>query len=85
MLLRDIIGQQAVKQEMCRSVQQGRIPHALLLSGAAGIGKLPLAVALAQYIACPHRTDTDAGGVGPTRLRYRKLQPADLHFVSPIC
>lgn len=84
MLLKDIIGQHAVKQEMCRSVQQGRIPHALLLSGAAGIGKLPLAVALAQYIACPHRTDTDACGECPTCLQYSKLQHPDLHFVFPI-
>ncbi|MBO7454870.1 MAG: DNA polymerase III subunit delta [Paludibacteraceae bacterium] len=84
MLLKDIIGQEAIKREMCRNVQEGRIPHAQLLSGSAGIGKLPLALAYAQYVACPHRTPTDACGVCPTCLQYSKLQHPDLHFVFPI-
>ena len=84
MLLKDIIGQEAIKRELCRSVQEGRIPHAQLLSGPAGIGKLPLALAYAQYVACPHRTATDACGVCPTCLQYGKLQHPDLHFVFPI-
>ena len=84
MLLKDIIGQEAIKREMCRNVQEGHIPHAQLLSGSAGIGKLPLALAYAQYVACPHRTPTDACGVCPTCLQYSKLQHPDLHFVFPI-
>jgi len=84
MLLKDIIGQEAVKREMCRMVQQSRIPHAILLTGVAGIGKLPLAIAFAQYIACKHRTETDACGVCPTCLQYSKLQHPDLHFAFPI-
>ena len=84
MLLKDIIGQEAVKREMCRSVQEGRIPHAQLLSGPAGVGKLALALAYAQYIACKHRTATDACGVCPTCLQYSKLQHPDLHFAFPI-
>lgn len=84
MLLKDIIGQEAVKREMCRMVQLNRIPHAMLLTGVAGIGKLPLAIAFAQYIACKHRTETDACGVCPTCLQYSKLQHPDLHFAFPI-
>ena len=84
MLLKDIIGQQAVKRELCHSVQEGKIPHALLMSGSAGVGKLPLALAFAQYVACKHRTDTDACGVCPTCLQYSKLQHPDLHFAFPI-
>lgn len=84
MLLKDIIGQEAIKREMCRSVLDGCIPHAQLLSGPAGIGKLPLALAFAQYVACPHRTETDACGVCPTCLQYSKLQHPDLHFAFPI-
>ena len=73
-----------MKREMCRMVQLNRIPHAMLLTGAAGIGKLPLAIAFAQYIACKHRTETDACGVCPTCLQYSKLQHPDLHFAFPI-
>ena len=84
MQIRDIIGQETLKVEMCRMVQSGRIPHAILLSGASGVGKLPLALALAQYIACGHRTDSDSCGVCPSCLQYSKLQHPDLHFVFPI-
>lgn len=84
MLLKDIIGQDAIKREMCHMVSQARIPHALLLYGASGVGKLPLAIAFAQYLACKHRTDSDACGVCPTCLQYGKLQHPDLHFAFPI-
>ena len=84
MLFRDIIGQNAVKQRLCLSVQEGRIPHAQLLTGPKGVGKLQLAIAYAQYLNCEHRTDTDACGVCPTCIQYQKLQHPDLHFAFPI-
>lgn len=67
-----------------QAVREGRIPHAQLLTGPAGIGKLQLAVAYAQYIACPHRTPDDSCGVCPTCLQYQNLQHPDLHFAFPI-
>lgn len=84
MLFKDIIGQERIKQQLRQSVQDGRIPHARLLCGAAGVGKLQLAIAYAQYLACPHRTAEDACGVCPTCLQYQKLQHPDLHFAFPI-
>lgn len=84
MLFRDIIGQDAVKQQMRLSIREGRIPHAQMLTGPAGVGKLQLAIAYAQYLNCPNRTETDACGTCPTCLQYAKLQHPDLHFVFPI-
>ncbi len=84
MLFRDIIGQEAVKQQLRLSVREGRIPHAQLLAGQSGIGKLQLALAYAQYLNCPHRTDDDSCGQCPTCLQYQKLQHPDLHFAFPI-
>ncbi len=84
MLFRDIIGQEAVKQQLRVSVREGRIPHAQLLAGQSGIGKLQLALAYAQYLNCPHRTDDDSCGQCPTCLQYQKLQHPDLHFAFPI-
>ncbi len=52
MLFQNIYGQEAVKQIFTHAVQENRIPHALLLAGPAGTGKLPLAVAFARYICC---------------------------------
>jgi DNA polymerase-3 subunit delta' len=84
MLFRDIIGQEATKQQLRQSVRMGRIPHAQLFTGISGIGKLQLALAYAQYLNCPHRTDEDSCGRCPTCLQYEHLQHPDLHFVFPI-
>lgn len=84
MLFKDIIGQEATKEQLRRSVREGRIPHAQLFTGISGIGKLQLALAYAQYLNCPNRTDTDSCGVCPTCLQWEKLQHPDLHFVFPI-
>ena len=84
MLFRDIIGQDEVKHQLCASVREGRIPHAQLFTGISGIGKLQLALAYAQYLNCPHRTESDSCGTCPTCLQYEKLQHPDLLFVFPI-
>jgi len=84
MLFREIIGQEETKQQLRQAVREGRIPHAQLFAGISGIGKLQLALAYAQYLNCPHRTDEDSCGTCPTCLQYQKLQHPDLHFVFPI-
>ena len=80
----EIIGQDEVKRQLCQSVQDGRIAHAQLFTGLSGVGKLGLALAYAQYIACPHRTNEDSCGICPSCLQYQKLQHPDLHFAFPI-
>lgn len=80
----DIIGQDETKKQLRLAVQEGRIAHAQLFTGSMGVGKFPLALAYAQYIACPHRTADDSCGVCPTCLQYQKLQHPDLHFAFPI-
>ena len=84
MLFRDIIGQERTKQQLRKAVQEQLIPHAQLFVGPEGVGKLQLAIAYAQYLACPNRTAEDACGTCPTCLQYAKLQHPDLHFVFPI-
>lgn len=84
MLFREIIGQEATKQQLRQAVREGRIPHAQLFAGISGIGKLQLALAYAQYLNCPHRTDEDSCGTCPTCLQFERLQHPDLHFVFPI-
>ena len=84
MLFKDIIGQESTKQQLRQAVREGRIPHAQLFAGIAGIGKLQLALAYAQYLHCPHRTEEDSCGTCPTCLQFQHLQHPDLHFVFPI-
>lgn len=83
MQFKDVIGQEEVKQKLILSVKENRVPHAQLFLGPEGNGKLPLALAYAQYVLCPHRTETDSCGVCPTCQKISKLTHPDLHFVMP--
>lgn len=80
----EIIGQDEVKKQLRQAVRESRIAHAQLFTGISGVGKLGLALAYAQYIACPNRTEEDSCGVCPSCLQYQKLQHPDLHFAFPI-
>ena len=84
MLFSEIIGQQEVKRRFIRTVTEQRIPHAQLLRGPEGIGKLGLAIAYAQYICCENRTATDSCGICSSCVKYKKLAHPDLHFVFPV-
>jgi len=84
MFFRDIIGQQEIKRQLIQSVKSGYIPHARLLSGPEGVGKVALALAYARYLSCSNRSEEDACGVCPSCIKYDKLSHPDLHFVFPI-
>ena len=66
-----IIGQEAAKQRLLAECEQGRVPHALMLTGPEGCGALPLAIAFAQRL------------LGNT-LMAEQLRHPDLHFAFPI-
>ena len=68
-MFKDIIGQQIIKDRFIRSVNEQRIPHAQMLHGQEGVGKLALAVAYAQYVSCKNRTETEACGVCPSCIK----------------
>ncbi len=80
----DVIGQEEVKRLLIRNIREGRIPHAQLLWGGEGVGKLALAIAVVQYINCEHPTDTDSCGECESCRLISKLSHPDLHFVFPI-
>ncbi len=84
MYFKDIIGQEEAKQKFILEVKEGRIPHAQLLCGPEGTGKLPLAVAYARYLCCTQRGETDACGHCPSCVKFDKLVHPDLHFVFPV-
>mgnify|MGYP000203256532 CR=1 FL=1 len=50
MLLREVIGQEKLQQQLVDMVQHQRLSHAMLMMGPEGSGVLPLAIAFAQYI-----------------------------------
>jgi len=84
MFFKEIIGQEAIKQRLIQSVREERVSHAQLFAGPEGTGKLALAIAYAQYVACTNRQYNDSCGECPSCKKYRKLIHPDLHFVFPV-
>jgi DNA polymerase-3 subunit delta' len=84
MFFRDIVGHSELKRRLVEMVDSGRIPHAQLYTGAVGVGKLALAIAVAQYICCEHREGGESCGRCPSCVQFAKLSHPDLHFVFPI-
>lgn len=84
MFFKEVIGQNAVKQRLIQTVREERVSHAQLFAGPPGTGKLALALAYAQYVACTNRQDNDSCGECPSCKKYRKLIHPDLHFVFPV-
>ena len=84
MLFKEIIGQREVKEKLRRLIRDDRTPHAMMLFGPEGTGKLSLAVAMAQYLACSNRQEGDSCGACPSCIKFGKLVHTDLHFVVPV-
>ncbi len=80
---KDIIGQEAAKQRLIQEVQEGRIPHAQLFCGPAGVGKLPLALPMPVTSAAPTGRKPMLRNVSSC-VKWNKLVHPDVHFVYPI-
>lgn len=84
MFFKEVIGQSAIKQRLIQSVNEERVSHAQLFAGPPGSGKLALAIAYAQFVACTNRQADDSCGECPSCKKYKKLIHPDLHFVFPV-
>ena len=67
----EVIGQQEVRERLLQMVSEDRLPHAIMLCGPAGCGKLALAVAFGSYL------------LGEDNAMVKKLEHPDLHFTYP--
>ncbi len=83
MQFKDVIGQEEAKRRLIRGFNDGRLPHAMMFVGPEGCGNLAIALAFAQYIACPNRNEVDSCGTCATCRKFNNLQHADLHFSFP--
>ena len=81
----DVIGQQEAKEHILRMVGEGRVPHALMVSGREGAGAMPMALALARHLLCEHPTqDGPCQTCASCRMTAGWMHP-DLHFSFPVC
>ncbi len=83
MLFSEVIGQDEVKKRLIASAREGRVAHAQLFTGPSGTGKLPLAIAYAQYLSCINKGKHDSCGNCPSCKKYVHLGHPDLHFSFP--
>ena len=80
----DIPGLTEIKQRLVRSATEGKIAHAQLFMGRAGVLNLPLAIAYANYLQCTNRSATDACGTCAACTKNLKYIHPDTHFVFPV-
>ncbi len=78
MTFQEVIGQEEVRDRLVQMVTEQRLPHAIMLCGPNGVGKLALATAFGCYLL--------AGGEGNGAAEHpmlKKLEHPDLHFTYP--
>ena len=88
MFFEQVIGQQEARQRLMKMADEGRLPHAIMLCGPQGCGKLALAVGFAQYLLSANGKQPAIdmwGEPAPRQLSpmLQKLEHPDLHFTYP--
>jgi DNA polymerase-3 subunit delta' len=81
----EVIGQQEAKERLMQMVREDRLPHALMLCGPLGSGKLALAIAFGCYLLNPNRPNNPNSPTLPPQENpmLEKLEHPDLHFTYP--
>ena len=84
MLFSAIPGHSSLKERLIDMANADRVGHALLFWGEEGVGALPLALALAQHMACTSKEQGVPCGKCAVCNKMQKLLHPDLHFVVPV-
>ena len=75
-MFEQVIGQREAQQRLMQMVSEGRLPHAIMLCGPVGSGKMALAVGFAKVLLSK-KTEREESPM------LRKLEHPDLHFTYP--
>lgn len=84
MLFSDVIGQDQIKVQLQRAVEEQRVSHAQLFLGPSGSGNLAMALAFAQYLNCENKQHGDSCGTCPGCTKAQKWIHPDIHFTFPV-
>ena len=74
-----VIGQKEVQERLLQLVEEQRLPHALMLCGPTGAGKMALAMAFAAYLLTPNTQHPSPN----IQAMLAKWEHPDLHFTYP--
>jgi DNA polymerase-3 subunit delta' len=79
-----IPGLPETKEKLLNAVKLNHLAHALLFHGPEGSANLTLALALASYLYCEQKSETDSCGTCGSCQRMNKLILPDLNFAFPV-
>lgn len=80
----EIPGLPETKEKLINAVKFNHLAHALLFHGPEGSANLTLALALATYLYCENKTETDSCGTCSSCQRMKRLVMPDLNFAFPV-
>lgn len=83
MPFRDITGHRQLLDLIARAAVRGTLPPSLIFAGPEGVGKRMAAVALAQFLNCPNRTEDDSCGTCASCTRIARRVHADVLVIEP--
>lgn len=80
----EVIGQEEAWARLMQMAREDRLPHAMMLCGPQGAGKMALAMAFANYLLCRNHTpDDEACEACPQCKMLARWEHPDLHFTFP--
>ncbi len=77
-----VLGNDGTKNRIGRAIEAGRLPHALLIDGAAGTGKMTLATEIAAALNCESRGEALPCGLCNTCRRIYQGGHVDVRVLS---
>ncbi len=80
----EIPGLPETKEKLINAVKFNHLAHALLFHGPEGSANLTLALALATFLYCEDRNETDSCGKCPSCQRMKRLVMPDVNFAFPV-
>lgn len=84
----DAIGQEEVLARLRAAADEGQVPHALMLCGPMGCGKMAVALAFASYLLGEredgHSLLTQEQNIRNAEAMLAKWEHPDLHFSFPV-
>lgn len=83
MRFEEVVGHDKLKRRLISDFKGGRLPHSIMFLSEPGIGELPLALAMSQYMNCENPTETDSCGECASCTKVSKMIHPDVHYSFP--
>lgn len=80
----EIPGLPETKEKLINAVKHNHLAHALLFHGPEGSASLTLALALATFLYCENKTESDSCGTCSSCQRMKRLVMPDVNFAFPV-